>query len=184
MESLIYAATEKFVVESFSSIGKQSQIPHFVRTVHWIQELRPNADEALLVAAVAHDIERAYRKRDVLEKKNSTSFTSPDFYRPHEERGAEIVADFLRRNNVVEDFVERVRMLISRHEEGGNDDQNLLKDADSISFFENNLSFFTDVNLSGSDAEKSKEKIDWMFFRITSDRAREMALVFYKKTRT
>ena len=32
---------------------------HFDRTVYWLQQLRPDADGALLIAAISHDIERA-----------------------------------------------------------------------------------------------------------------------------
>jgi hypothetical protein len=39
-------------------------------------------------------------------------------------------------------MIERVMMLVSKHEVGGNDDQNLLKDADAISFLENQIDVF------------------------------------------
>ncbi len=47
-------------------------------------------------------------------------------------------------------------MLVSKHEVGGNEDQNLLKDADSISFFENQVGHF----LSKQTAETGKEKLN------------------------
>jgi len=181
MDLRIYNEAEQFIFDSFNKIGKPSQIKHFVQAVHWLKVLSPEADEALLVAAIAHDIERAFRQKDVLEKKNSAGFTSLEFYRPHEERGAEIIADFLKHQNVNEDFIERVKMLVSRHEEGGNDDQNLLKDADSVSFFETNVSLFLGEKVKEDGKEKVKQKFDWMFNRITSEKAKQIAQPMYEK---
>jgi len=72
-------------------------------------------------------------------------------------------------------------MLISKHEEGGNDDQNLLKDADSISFFENNVPLFLTKHVSEVGKEKVKEKFDWMFNRITSEKAKQIARQWYEE---
>ena len=65
--SKLYDKVEKFVEKSYK--GKFGMV-HFKRTVYWIRELKPNADEAMLIAAIAHDIERAFRKeRDSQTKK-------------------------------------------------------------------------------------------------------------------
>jgi len=181
MDLRIYNEAEQFVFDSFNKADKPSQIKHFVQTVHWLKVLSPEADEALLVAAIAHDIERAYRQKDVLEKKTSAGFTSVEFYRPHEERGAEIIAGFLKHQKVDDGFIERVKMLVSRHEEGGNDDQNLLKDADSVSFFETNVPLFLDKKSLEIGKEKVKEKFDWMYNRITSEKAKQIAQPMYEK---
>lgn len=163
MDLRIYNEAEQFVFDSFNKAEKSSQIEHFVRTVHWLKELKPDADEAFLVSAVARDIERAFRQKDVLEKITSVGFTGAEFYRPHEERGAEIIADFLKHQNVDDGFIERVKMLVSRHEEGGNDDQNLLKDADSVSWLETYVSLFLGKILQTRDKEKVRQKFDWMY---------------------
>jgi hypothetical protein len=142
--------------------------------------LRPEADEALLVAAIAHDIERAFRQKDILEIKAQVGITNFKYYRTHEERGAEIIADFLKSQNVDDAFIERVKKSVSRHEEGGDDDQNLLKDADSISFFETNAPFFISnpINIS---KEAVKKKFDWMYSRITLEKAKQIAEPLYEK---
>lgn len=179
--SHLYDKAEKFVIDSFTKIGKAHQIKHFERTVYWLKELRPDADEALLIAAISHDIERAYRKEDMLEKKQTSSYASKDYFRPHEERGAEIIADFLKKENADPEMILRVKTLVSRHEEGGDEDQNLLKDADSISFFENNVPVFLTKNLPEVGKEKIKEKFDWMFNRITSEKAKQIVKEWYQK---
>jgi hypothetical protein len=175
----LYDKVEQFVKDSYIKIGKNKQIKHFERTVYWLKQLKPDADEALLISAIAHDIERAFRKEEMYEKIKNIGFTKIEFFRPHEERGAEIMAEFLEKEGAGKELIERVKMLISRHEEGGNDDQNLLKDADSISFFENNVpSFLKRVEKEGK--EKIKDKFDWMYNRITSDKAKQIAKQWYE----
>ncbi len=181
MNQNLYKKAEQFVIDSYTKIGKTSQIKHFERTVYWLKQLKADADEALLISAIAHDIERAYRKEDMLEKKRTISYADPKFFRPHEERGAEIMAEFLEKNCAEQKLIERVKMLISKHEEGGNDDQNLLKDADSISFFENNVPTFLTKHVSEVGKDKVKEKFDWMFNRITSEKAKQIARQWYEE---
>lgn len=178
MNLSIYNKVEQFVFDSFD---KEIDRQHLIQTVYWLKELCPEADEVLLVAAIAHDIERAYRKKDLLEKKVSVGFANIEFYRLHEERGAEIIANFLKQEKVDNAFIKRVRFLISRHEEGGNDDQNFLKDADSISFFEIYVPLFLEKVIFVIGKEKTKEKFDWMFNRISSEKAKEIVQPIYEK---
>lgn len=181
MNLQIYNQVEKFVIDSFNKINKSEEITHFLRTVYWLKELRSDVDEALLVAAVSHDIERAFRQKDMDDKKAVVGFAGVEYYKTHELRGAEIVSDFLKKQKVEENFISRVNMLISQHEEGGNDDQNLLKDADCISFFENNVSFFVSGSeLKASNIKKVQHKLDWMYNKITSEKAKQIAKPFYE----
>lgn len=177
----MYNKIEKFVIDTFTKAGKSRQIEHFLRTVYWIKELRPNADEALLIAAVAHDIERGFRKDDMYYLKKSKGVVGEEFLRPHQERGAEIVAGFLKENGAEKELIERVKHLVSRHEEGGDEGQNLLKDADSISFFENNANIFVKEKVQEIGKEKVKKKFEFMFERITSEKAKEICREWYKK---
>ncbi|MBU0569432.1 DUF4202 domain-containing protein [Patescibacteria group bacterium] len=163
---------KKFVDESF---GRKS--PHFERTVYWVKKLKPDADEALLVAAYAHDIERAFQKKTVKFK----SFLDKEKLKQHQEKGAEITASFLEKEGADDDLIERVKMLISKHEFGGNKDQDLLKDADSISFLENNTDYFVNELAKKTGKSKVKEKFDWMFERISSDKAKRIAKPMYLK---
>jgi hypothetical protein len=71
-------------------------------------------------------------------------------------------------------------MLVSKHEVGGNQDQNLLKDADSISFLENNVDNFVSKKVSETGKDKVRDKFDWMYNRITSETARQIARPWYE----
>jgi len=176
----LYKKVEKFVIDSFTKANKVYQIKHFIRAAYWIKKLKPDADEALLIAAVAHDIERAFRSEDMVKKKLG-GYAGKEFLRPHQERGAEIIGDFLKKQGAGKELIERVKMLVSRHEEGGNKDQDLLKDADSVSYFENNVSFFLTEKVAEVGKEKVKGKFDWMFSRMTSEKAKKIARPWYKK---
>ena len=179
----LFDKVEQFVKESFIKAGKNHQIKHFERTVYWVKQLNSKADEALIISAMAHDIERASRTKEQNQKKDDLGLTHPEFFRPHEERGAEIIASFLKREGANQKMIERVKMLVSKHEEGGNEDQNLLKDADSISFFENNLPHFLGVEKIADvgGKERTKAKIDWMYVRITSEKAKQIVKPWYDK---
>lgn len=176
----LYEKSEKFVIDTFTNAGKTQGIKHFLRTVYWLKQLKPDADEAMCVAAVGHDIERASRQKDE-EKTNTTEGYQNDFYlKYHPEKGAEIMAEFLKKEGANDRFIERVKYLISKHEVGGDDDQNLLKDADSISFMENQTDHFIEKSSElGSDVVKNK--FDRMFDRISSDNAKDICRVWYDK---
>jgi hypothetical protein len=177
----IYNQTKKFVIDSFNQAGKSEQVKHLLRTAHWLKKLRPSADQALLVSAVAHDIERAFRQKDMIKKIADGGSARIEFRRLHEERGAEIMADFLKKQNMDDDFIKKVKGLISRHEEGGDNDQNLLKDADSVSFFENNASVFIAKAIKETKKKTTRQKFNWMFNRLTSKKAKQIARPLYEK---
>jgi len=181
MEGELYKKVEQFVIDSFTNTGKTQGIKHFLRTTYWLKELEPQADEAMQIAAVSHDIERAFRQPDILEIQTKVGFTDLAFLRLHQERGAEIIGSFLKQQNVSDQVIDKVKMLVSRHEEGGNKEQNILKDADSISFFENNIEHFLTKIAAEKGKDKTQAKFDWMFNRITSNKAKQIAQQWYNE---
>lgn len=78
-------------------------------------------------------------------------------------------------------MIKTVNHLISKHELGGDADQNLLKDADSLSFFETNAEKFATEFIKELGKEKIKQKFDWMYERISSPQAKEWAKPMYEK---
>lgn len=180
-EELYYSNVKRFIFNSFNKVKESYQIKHSIRTAYWVKKLKFDADEALLIAAIAHDIERAFRQKDVSERKYSKGFRDLQFLHLHEERGAEIIGNFLKIRGAPARLIERVKILVEKHDEGGSDDQNLLRDADSISFFENNISFFLEKELLKMDKKKIRQKFNWMFNRIGSGKARQIAQPFYEK---
>jgi len=71
--------------------------------------------------------------------------------------------------------------LVGNHEVGGDDEQNALMDADSISFFETNAEMFVNEKAPVEGKKKVKEKLDWMFNRISTEEHKKFARDNYEK---
>ena len=176
-----YQKVEDYVKKVFTKCGKESSIKHFIRTVYWIKKLRPDSDEALLIAGVAHDIERSVRTQKEYDKLKNTGFLDKKFLKKHQEKSAKIIGEFLEKEGASSKLIERVKSLVSHHEVGGDDDQNLLMDADIISFFENNAErwVYNNVEIYGKDI--IKEKFDWMFNKISTKERKNICKPMYEK---
>lgn len=183
MPDSYYQQVEQYVIDTFTQAGDVGGIKHFLRTTDWVRILKPDADEALLIAAVAHDIERGFRNRakyDQLFKQSAKGFSSDEHLTHHQNEGARIIGEYLEKIGAPVDMIGRVKLMVACHEVGGNDEQNLIKDADSISFFENNTEFFITKKVADVGKEKVKDKLDWMYNRITSAQAKAIAQPWYE----
>lgn len=170
----LYKKVERFVDEATG--GSR----HLKRTVYWLLRLKPDADDAMLIAAISHDIERAFRdKKSTIVLNSDKGYLDEEHLEYHQKRGAEIISNFLKIQGAEDKLIEKVYHLISKHEVGGDDDQNLIKDADSLSFLENNIDVFLNEQVEKVGKEKVRDKIDWMFERITSEKARKIATIWH-----
>lgn len=185
MAKSLYEKAEQFAVDSFTKTGDTVTIRHLTRTVYWIKYLRPDADEALLIAAITHDIDRGFKDNlsSAFKKvrESDKSIKDDEFIIRHPNECARIISKFLSEQAADKKLIERVNSLVSRHELGGDEDQNLLKDADSLSFLENNIEHFLTKGIAEIGKEKVKEKFDYMFERITSEKARQIARPWYEQ---
>ena len=173
MDSSIYQDTIEYVNDSF----KGKNVKHFERTVYWIEQWLGNCTDAHRVAAYGHDIERAFRSGDMPRK----GYLDPEFLQEHQQKGSLLMKQFCLDQGESLEFSDHVAHLIEKHEEGGDYEQNMLRDADSVSFMETNVALFVEVKSGLDGYKKVKEKIDWMFERIGSDQAQEIASPLYKK---
>jgi len=71
--------------------------------------------------------------------------------------------------------------MILKHEFGGDEESNLIKDADSISYLEINVLQHIKKLVVVFNKNKIKRKTDWMFERISSENAKQIAKPFYKE---
>jgi hypothetical protein len=170
----IYEKTVSYVDDAYN--GKQKL--HFERAVYWFETFMPNCTDVHRVAAYAHDIERAFRPAD---KKEPDDYLDQDFLKYHQERGAEIMQEFLSKEGQSEEFIGTVVHIISKHEFGGSNLQNTMMDADSVSFFETNAENFVHKKAQVEGYEKVKRKINWMFERIVSEEAKSAARGNYER---
>ena len=146
------------------------QFIHAGLVLKWVLKLKPDADEALKIAALSHDIDRAIT--GITEKDLKRDFKPEDyviFKKAHSIRSANFICEILERHNYPKKTIEKVRHLVENHEFGGDKETNILTDADSIAYFEYNIP----VYLKRSGEEQTKKKILFMYERI-SDRAKSM----------
>ncbi len=177
-----YKAAKEFVKNSFAAVENQLVPQHLERTVDWLLTLYPEADQALLIAGVTHDIERAFREDHVYQKMflSENAFQDSAFLDYHQHRSAKIITDFLKTLNCPTDLSEKIYLLVAHHETGGDFETNLLKDADSLSFFQTNVDLFVTVKAVESSIDKVRNKFTWMFERISSPKAREFCRPLYE----
>lgn len=172
----------QFVNDSFGSGVNEKSMAHFEKTVEWLKILYPEADEPMLIAAYSHDIARAFRTKTAVELFKDKEFNDPDILKAHQNNGARIMSEYLKKHEYPESAIRRVNNMISKHEEGGDVESNFLKDADSLSYLEVNAKKHIGmIDKLGKD--KVERKIDWMFERITSSKAKELAIPFYAKAK-
>jgi hypothetical protein len=143
-----------------------------------IKKFIPEATEAHKVAAYSHDIERAFREEGELVPDD---YLDEKFLTYHQEKGGKIISEFLRENKVSEETIQKVYHLVSKHEIGGDTEQNALMDADSVSFFETNAEMFVHKKAPVEGYVKVKSKLDWMFDRISTEEHKEFAKENYNK---
>ena len=175
MKLSLYKKSEKFVVDAFTKSNKPTDVFHAKRTAYWIKQLKPKADEALLVAGLFHDIERAFYGD---WKKGSDN---PILLRKHQNLSALEAEKFLRNEKANDDLIKRVKYLIARHEEGGDKDQNILCDADCLAYFEEKALRNAKKHKQEGRSKEMIKKLKYIFNRISSTKAREISRPFYKK---
>lgn len=176
--SNLYNQVVEFVDQSF---GKKKS--HYPQTLYWLLKLKPDADEAMKVAAYSHDIQRAFIHKSSIEQasENNDGFKNKEFLTIHQQDGAKIIAKFLKQQHADAKLIKKVKHLVSKHEVGGDEAQNILKDADSLSFFETNAPRFATEYVKTLGKDKIKQKLNWMFERITSEQAKNWAKPMYEK---
>lgn len=111
-------------------------LPHAHNTLEWLLKLDSSADQALQIAALAHDIDRAATDRKV-HRADYPDFET--FKAAHAENSVTLLREILNTHGVEQSIVRETCRLVRLHEVGGCPRSDLLKDADSLSYFETNL---------------------------------------------
>ena len=139
---------------------------HLARTREWVLVLDPQAGEALEIAAVIHDIERAFPADD--DPFDPTAPPGADGYEEwHQQRSADIGERWLREQHAPEELTADVGALIRVHESGGSPRADLLQAADSLSFLETQTDLFIGMVRDGRlTRERAEEKLRLMQERI------------------
>jgi len=125
-------------------------------------KLEPQADEALKIAALGHDIERAISKRKI-KRENYTNYE--EFKKAHALNSAEVLSKLMETFKVKKELREEIFYLVNHHETGGNKRANLLKNADSLSFFQVNLPYYFIRN----NLDETKKRCVWGYHRLPAN---------------
>ncbi|MBW1690478.1 MAG: DUF4202 family protein [Deltaproteobacteria bacterium] len=150
--------------EEIRRVVSGSEVPedpvHAQNTLKWLLKLKPDADEALQIAALGHDIERAMDDRKVMQ---GESDDFDDFKEAHAENSAQILKDIMEDLGIERDLIEEVYQLVCHHETGGDPRSDLIRDADGLSFFEVNLPLY----FEREGPEKALARCRWGYKRLS-----------------
>lgn len=164
------------MADVFTKANDPMGVKHHERVDYWVTQLEPDADEALRTAAISHDIERG------INGDWKASSTDSEKLRKHQDLCAQIAGDFLAKEGADRNFIQRVKHLISSHEYGGDEDQNILSDADRLTYFENvAIRHAKTYKDRGKTKEDMISKLDFEFKKIHSDKAKEIATPWYQE---
>ena len=149
-------------------------LPHAKDTLSWVLRLEPCAAPALQLAALGHDIDRAVTERKV----SRADYQDYDAFKAaHARNGAAILLEILESCEVAPAIREEAGRLVTLHEVGGNPQADLLKDADSISYFKVNLPFY----FQREGWEEAKRRSVWGYRRLSPAMRRVVRNLTYEQ---
>jgi len=134
---------------------------HAENTLDWLLRLEPDADQALQIAALGHDIERALKARKV----RRSDFPDYDTFKAaHARLSAEILRGIMEDCGVQQEMAGEVYLLVCRHETGGDSRADLIKNADGISYFHVNMPLY----YQREGWEETKRRCIWGYDRLSA----------------
>ena len=147
---------------------------HADNTLAWLFKLDPKTDPAMQIAALAHDIDRAVEARKV----RRSDFDDYDVFKAaHAQNGAKILREILDDCQVAKDITDEACRLVTLHEVGGDSRSDLLKDVDSISYFDVNMPLY--FQREGWD--ETKRRCVWGYRRLSSQGKEIVKGITYEK---
>ena len=167
----------KAIENEIEDIISRSDVPedyaHSKSVKEWVLKLMPDADWALQIAAFAHDVERALPQSKVIRSKFSDY---NEFKNAHALNSAKVIQEILDEYPLSRKVKNKILSLIRNHELGLTNDVDItiLKDADSLSFFEVNLLAYAERN----DESEILSRMIWGYQRL-SKRARQIVKEFH-----
>lgn len=140
------------------------ELAHGIETLDWLLKIEPKAPWHLQIAAFAHDIERAipFVEGKTPQLPSKDAYPDYDDYKAaHAKRSAEIVKTIMAQFGFNTYDITVVSSAIEKHEVGGDPNSDLVRDADSIRWFDGGyINYINKYSVEGA-----KEKGWWMFKR-------------------
>lgn len=167
VDSRLIALGRQWVVENYPY-----NRTHLLKSLEWLDRIAPDASEAVRIATLTHDMERAFPGPDAIP----IVMNDRAYEKAHSDRSARIVGAWLRNNGADAAFVRQVETLVRVHEWGGSPDANLIQAADSLSFLETNIDLMLGFVKSGKySIAQVAAKFDQTYDRIQVASAKEIA---------
>src|SRR5215210_5356592 len=110
-ESPLISAARDWVIDNYPY-----NRDHLLRALERLDDLAPASSEAVRLATLTHDMERAFPGPD---SPNMSALDDPEYDRLHCQRSARIVTAWLRDQQAPESLILDVEQLILAHETGG-----------------------------------------------------------------
>jgi hypothetical protein len=145
-----------------------------VRTRDLVVELDPSASSAVRLAALLHDMERAFPDTSG-RWPEPAAWSDPEYRRWHAARSATVVREWLAARDAPPELVDDVCALIAVHEDGGWPEADLVQAADSVSFLETLTGVAAAWVREGTAIEVVEGKLRYMADRIRYAPARARA---------
>lgn len=147
-------------------MSRTKELAHGQETKAWLLKMDPEVPWQLQIAALAHDIERAvpYIEGMTPPEPPKEDLDYDSYKNLHAKRSAEIVSHILKTFDFETADITRISNAIEKHEVGGDPDSDLVRDADSIRWFDSGYTRYT----KSFGMEAAKEKGWWMYKRATN----------------
>jgi len=167
------AAAKQAIIATIAGSSVPEDPTHAENTLEWLLKLNPHADDALQIAALGHDIDRA-----CASKVNRAAYANYDLFKAaHAKNSAQILKELLEKYKVSASIIEKVVNLVVHHEVGGYPEADQLKDADSISYFDGNLELY----YQREGWQETKRRAQWGYQRL-SPKMKEVLREFHYKS--
>jgi len=154
---------------------------HLLKSLEWLDRVAPDASEAVRLATLTHDMERAFGGPDAIPIKMSDRA----YEEAHSNRSARIVGEWLRANGAHAELIRDVEALIRVHEWGGSPDANLVQAADSLSFLETNIDLMVGFARAGKySTQDIAFKFDQTYERIQVPAVKQLARPMWEKAKS
>jgi len=148
---------------------------HAENTLEWLLTLNPEADQALQIAALAHDIDRAVENQKV---RRSDYDDYDAFKAAHARNGARMLREIMEKCGVEGSMTEEACRVVTLHEVGGDPRSDLIKDADSVSYFKVNMPLY----YQREGWEETKRRCIWGYRRLSTPMKRVVEDIIYEDT--
>ncbi|MFL6280671.1 MAG: DUF4202 domain-containing protein [Vicinamibacterales bacterium] len=146
---------------------------HLLRALERLDDLEPASSEAVRLATLTHDMERAFPGPD---SPHMSALDDPEYNQLHCQRSARIVTAWLREQHAPDALASDVERLILAHETGGWPEADLVQAADSLSFLDTNVDLFLGFVRSGRfPVSAVRSKFEQTYDRIKVPRAKAIA---------